>query len=115
MSSTPWILISVGILVVLLGIVAYFSTKNKKRKKDYFSIFIIGLIWFVIGIPSKSYFFIIVGAFYLVWGVAHRKEWKKNRFDWGKLSKKQKKWQIALTIGLAALLVAITCVLVLVQ
>jgi len=86
-----WILITVLVLLIVLGIIAIIISKNagkgKKRPSDYYNFFIMGIIWlpfgilmsFVDGDSSIGNIFIILGLVYTVIGLAHKKDWKKNR------------------------------------
>jgi len=89
---------------------------------DYYAFFLIGIIWLVAGIMMQlsdnatGTFFFIMGVVYVVMGLAHKKEWKKNHKPnkWKNLTKQERKFRIWIFIilgilvlaGLAALLLA---------
>ena len=109
----PWLIVSIGVLIILLGIIAVLvarKNQGKKRKTDYYSFFIMGIIWLPFGIAmqiidsdsSLGFIFIALGLAYSIIGLAHRKEWKKNRPS----NLMKKKMQIWLIVGLIALFLA---------
>ena len=93
MDSIMWILIFITVVIVVLGIFAIFFIKAKegKHKVDYYSLFIMGLIWLAFGIPLENSALWILGIVFLVIGLVNKDKWKKNRMDWKKVTKKQKK------------------------
>ncbi len=113
MSAIPWIFITVGILFVLLIIAIIVMMRRKSFKPDYYSLFMMGLIWTAIGIPLKNFFMSALGIIFLVVGLMHKKEWKQNRQAWSKLSKKDKKIRIIILVVLGLLVLAGLVVLVL--
>ena len=46
MSATPWIMISIAVILVILGVVAVVMTRKKKTPPDYYAMFILGISWF---------------------------------------------------------------------
>ncbi len=119
--AKPWILIAIAVFVVIFGILAVLAARARKRKNrpiDYFSWFIIGIIWVaagLIGFDNMPFFF-IMGLVFMIIGLVHKKEWKKNHEanKWKNLSKQEKKIRIWILLilgilvlaGLAALLIA---------
>lgn len=103
-----WILIFVAVAIVLLGVLAIFFIKSKegKHKVDYYSLFLIGLIWVAVGIPLKNSALWIVGVVFFIIGLANKEKWKKNRTDWKKVTKRQKKILYIAIVMLFLLLVA---------
>ena len=104
-----WILILVAILIVVLAIVAIINTKKgKKHKTDYYALFIMGVTWFPFGIimwfvdrdGTIWNIFTILGFIYLVMGLTHKKEWKKNKIPFNKLPKKEQKIKIVIITAL---------------
>jgi len=100
MTNVPWILFGIIVLLalVVLGIFI-FTKKGKKRKIDYHTFFIMGIIWLgagiALGIGSGSYALFIMGLIFTIIGLIHKKEWKQNIADrkkrWQSMSKKDKK------------------------
>lgn len=101
----PWIIIAVGVLVILLGIVYIFSIKKHKRPVDYYNLFIIGLIWTVIGIPLKNLILGLLGILFMVVGLVNKNKWKKNRKRWKNLSKDEKIITIVIMVILLLLVI----------
>ncbi|MGD9276812.1 MAG: hypothetical protein PVJ67_06600 [Candidatus Pacearchaeota archaeon] len=106
MSAFPWILVSVGILIILLLVLAVIFKKGQKHRTDYFAFFVIGLIWLPFGIVFQilapenfiGMMFIFLGLAYIILGLSHKKDWKKNQKCWKQLSKKERKIKLILTI-----------------
>ena len=107
MDTILWILISVAVSIVILGILAIFFIKadEGKHKVDYYSLFIMGVIWLVVGIPLDNSFLWILGIIFFIVGLANKDKWKKNKTDWKKVTKKQKNI-LYITIAMLFLLVA---------
>jgi len=83
-------------LLALFGIIAIIVRIRKgKQPTDYYAFFQMGIIFLPIGIVlsltldnfSMVNVFTIIGIIYLIIGLSHKKEWKKNQ----KASKKKKK------------------------
>ena len=92
-----WILISILVLVILLGIVAIVNIKKRKiSKPDYAAFFSMGMVWIAFGIIfyDSMFFFFPLGIVFLVLGLSHKKEWKKNYRSWKQLSKPEKALKI---------------------
>ena len=97
-----WLILAILILILLLFVVFIFFKKKKKHKPDYYTFFIMGIIWSVFGIISKeNSLFLIMGLAFMVIGLVHKKDWKKNHRTWKQLSKEERKWKMWLIIGLA--------------
>lgn len=87
----PWILISVAALIIVLGVI--YLLYQKKRTPDYYSLFIIGITWLVIGIPIKNYVLSAIGIVLMTIGLANKKKWQKRK-KWNELTKKEKNAKI---------------------
>jgi len=82
-----WLLISILIVIILLGVVALLVAK-KKPEKDYYSLFIIGVVWVPFGIImmflEPDYFlgtlFFLLGWCYFVIGILNKDKWKKKSY-----------------------------------
>jgi len=104
----PWILISIAILIVILFAIFIVKNKGKKHKTDYYAFFIIGLIWTIFGMFSYIRYkefngLFAIGIIFLILGLVHKKEWKKNHITWSQLDKKEKKLKLII-IGVGVLL-----------
>ena len=104
--TIPWILIAVGVLVFLLAIVFIFINKKKKIPPDYYTLFIVGITWFAIGLPLKNYFLWTVGLVLMAVGLANKDKWKKNHKTWKQLDKDEKNIRIVI-ISIVGVLVLI--------
>ncbi|MFH1452073.1 MAG: hypothetical protein ABIF88_02790 [archaeon] len=108
MANTPWILIAIATLIILLGIIFLFTYKIRGRKKaptDYYTFFILGIIWVVIGIPYQNYTLSAMGFIFMIIGATHKKDWKKNHEanKWENLSKEERKLRFWIIVSLGIL------------
>lgn len=103
-----WVLISVAIAIIILGILAilFIKAKEGKHKVDYYSLFIMSIIWLATGILLGNSALWILGIVFLVISLSNKDKWKKNRADWKKITKKQKDILYIATAMLFLLLVA---------
>lgn len=108
MSAIPWILIGVGIIIILFAVI--FALLVRKRKKyrgpDYYTFFIMGILWIPIGLAMKNYFLFAFGLVLMIVGLVNRKKWKQNRTSWKEMDKSERKLTIIVIILLALVLVA---------
>jgi len=102
----PWILISVLIVLIILGIVAILAKKKNKRPIDYYSFFIIGIIWTAFGIPLKNFALWGAGIVFLIIGLVNKNKWKKNRVRWSDLTPEEIRMKTFLIIILGILVLA---------
>jgi hypothetical protein len=101
-------------ILILLGIVAIVVSRKKKRPTDYYSLFVIGLVWFAIGLPLRNFVLGALGFIFMITGLVNRKKWGKNRKTWRVLTKSERKIRIIIitvlivliVLGLIALLMA---------
>ncbi len=111
MTSIPWILISVAVLIVLLAVIFIFALKkNKRREPDYFTFFILGIIWLGAGIPlginSNNWGFFIMGIAFMIIGLVNKDKWKKNHVRYKDLTPSEKKIKFWILIILGILVLA---------
>jgi hypothetical protein len=109
MAGNYWVMVSILILIVILGVMAIILAKDRKKKgPDYYTMFLIGLIWVPVGIfmqwKGDSPVFWLLGLIFLVIGLCHKKEWKRNHVKFSKLPKAQKRSTIILILVLALVL-----------
>jgi len=106
----------IGALIILLGGIAWLVIKSKKNlKPDYYSLFIIGLIWTPIGIVMENLVLWIMGAIFAIFGLVHKKEWENKSKSLMKGSKKEKRLRMILIGILIFLLIVGTAVLLLLE
>jgi len=99
----PWILIAVAVLILLLAVAAIFIRKKHKTPPDYYNLFIIGMMWVVIGIPLKNNVLWMMGLVFMTAGLVHKKDWKKNRRRWKDMDKDERIISIIVMILLGVL------------
>jgi len=106
MDGLYWALLGVFLLIIVVGILLVsLVLKRRREHTDYLAMFIIGLIWFVAGIPLKIWALSILGAGFAVVGLINRQFWGKNRMKWKDLDKHEKSVRIVLLIFLTLILV----------
>ncbi|MHA1989094.1 MAG: hypothetical protein ACW98D_20930 [Promethearchaeota archaeon] len=93
---------------MILGVLAivFIKAKEGKHKVDYYSLFLIGLIWIAVGLPLNNSVLWIIGLVFLIIGLANKDKWKKNKAEWKKMNKRQKNMLYIATVMLFLLLVA---------
>ena len=107
MSAIPWIMISIVVLIVLLAVVYFWINKGKKRRPvDYYSLFVIGLVWLPFGIIMKNPFFFIMALVFLGLGLVNKDKWKANRRRWKDLDKIERRAVLVITVVLMLLVFA---------
>ncbi len=112
METIPWLMISVGIVLLVFLAIFIFIKRKYKTPTDYYSLFVIGLIWTLIGVPSlftkeyslNSLFYL--GVVFLVIGLANKSKWKQNRRTWNDLTEPEKKLKKSIIIILGILVLA---------
>lgn len=102
----PWILIAVLIVLIIFGVLTFLLLRKKKRPVDYYSLFIIGVIWFIFGIASGNSMFWIMGLAFMVIGLINKDKWEKNRRRWDKMDKDEKRLMIIIMVILGLLVLA---------
>ncbi|MGC9310200.1 MAG: hypothetical protein ACP5E4_00580 [Candidatus Aenigmatarchaeota archaeon] len=77
--------------------------EKNKRPPDYYNLFIIGIIWLAVGLPFQNYALAGLGLAFMLAGLAHKKDWEKNRVRWSDLTPEEKKLRMAVTVALGIL------------
>ena len=97
------LLSAIAILVlVIMAIIVFTAFANRKeRKTDYYAFFLLGLMWIAMGLIPGNRIFLAIGAAFLLIGLYHKKEWKKNRARWSNFCKKEQKIRKIVFIVLA--------------
>ena len=115
----PWIIISIVILLILGIVIAVLAYKKKGRHQgtDYYTFFIIGLVWTLFGIyeqiRNSHSVFLALGIVFMAIGYAHKNKWKQNHLPFNKIEKNKKLLVIITIIGLLVLVVAALAVFIL--
>lgn len=105
-NSIPWIIISVAFLILLFLVIFIIFRRKKKHKPDYYTFFVVGIIWTIFGIISRENpLFFIMGLVFMAIGLTHKKDWKKNHKTWKQLDKDEQKLKMWLIIGLAVFVI----------
>ena len=104
MAFLIWIILAAIIALAIIMFLVFKFGKGKKHEPDYRTFFIIGLVFFVIGLPTKNYPLFILGLAFLGVGLVNKKKWKKQK-NWKQLSKKEKQIKLLIFIGLGVLIV----------
>lgn len=112
-----FILHAIFILVIslLIGGILLFRYTGKKHEVDYYSLFIMGLIFLPFGImlavstDNLGLFGIAaLGLIYLITGLKNKNKWKKPK-KWNQLNKEEKKTKkIAIIGGIISLIIGVT-------
>ena len=110
MAATPWLLVGIGLLIIILAVLFLRSRKTNKRPPDYYNFFIFGIIWLPLGILFNNNVLWMLGLVFLIAGLVHKKDWKKNRVRWDDFTDEEKKFRkivigiltLTLLIGIAA-------------
>ena len=108
MGEKLWMMLAIlAVLIILLVIMIIAAATGKKKiKTDYYTLFIVGLVWMVIGIPFGNNILMALGLIFALAGIVNKDKWKKNRRQWKHLSKLERKMHIAILIILTVLVVA---------
>lgn len=102
MVDTFWLIVVFAVLLVTL-LVWYFMAKKSGCGFDYYSMFIIGLIWMPFGFLTRLYWLGVIGTVMFVFGLYHKKSWRK-RCMWIDLSGADKWVRMVVILVLIALL-----------
>ena len=103
MTTTMWIVLAA--LVLLLAAVAWmFFGRKKKHQIDYYSLFVLGIIWIPLGIPLKSYIFSVIGGVLVIIALINKDKWRTNRKSIAKMGKNER-MILTLVTGLLVLAV----------
>jgi len=105
MSAIPWILISIGVLLILFAILFVYLIKRRKKPRppNYYAFFILGLIWLPTGIAMGNYALGAMGLVFMIVGLVNKKKWKKNRVTWKDMDPFERKFIIILIVALIIL------------
>ena len=99
-----WVLVSLGILALLVAFFGIFvwnmRKKGWKHETDYKAFFVMGVVWFPLGLLFDMPFFFILGLAYMAIGLANKDKWGKKTPANPKL---KKKLMLAMMAGIIAL------------
>ncbi len=103
MAAEIWVVL--GILVLSLFLFVLYFSRGKKRPTDYYSLFIIGVMWLFFGIITWNIPILIIGLMFSAVGLANKDKWKKTRVSWSKLTKEERRERLAIITVLAVLVI----------
>jgi len=106
MMSNFWMMIAIAVIIIILGVLCFFVYRKKQCGPDYYGIFIIGLIWFPVGLLMKNTGFGIIGLVFLIIGLINKEKWNQKKCEWKKMSSKEQKNKIV-TIAVLVILLLI--------
>lgn len=106
MDSIFWLFVTLATMLVIFVILIITKYRNKEYKTDYYALFILGLVWLVLGLPEKNYSLSTLGLIFLTIGLAKKKEWKSNHRSWSELSPKEKKIKLILIAVVLVMVIA---------
>jgi len=106
MDIRSWIWIGLAVFIVFIVLLdVWLSKMNKKNKMpiDYYTWFVTGMIWIIIGIPFHNIGLIFIGLIFMILSLIHKKEWKKNHAMKAKCCTDSRMTKILLIAGMILL------------
>ena len=100
------LIIGIAILVMLVAMIAiYMKSKNrdKQAETDYRAFFILGISFLPIGIATDNPGLWVMGAVFLILGLANRDKWKAEP-KWSELGPEKRRNVFFIILGLVMLL-----------
>ncbi|MFH1586182.1 MAG: hypothetical protein ABIB79_05430 [archaeon] len=87
-----WLIIVIATAIIVLGILAIVlaMTRKKKAPPDYYALFVMGIIWFPVGLAIDNTVFWVLGLIFATIGILNKDKWKKNRRHWKDMEKIEK-------------------------
>ena len=109
--QTPWILILILALLIVFGAIAVLTNKKEKRPPDYYTFFVMGIVWLIFGlamnclndVPLMGNSLFLMGIVFTIFGAANKSKWKANRVTWKDLTKSERKFKIIIIYLLGAI------------
>ena len=102
MAAILWIVLAT---IIILGIIAIFTIKKSKKphEPDYRTFFILGLVFFVIGLGSQNSAMWIIGLALFTIGITNKDKWKKQK-KWSELSSSERNIKFLIIGGVVVVL-----------
>ena len=111
-----WLAFGLAIMVIVAGILTIIlNLKPKGKSIDYYSLFIIGVIWVLAGAAIQNYPFSVLGAIFILVGLVKKREWEQNKKHWNKLNRDERRLVFAMIVILGLLVLAGIYVLLLIK
>jgi len=99
-----WLVVSIGVIILILLILALTLWKKKSNiPPDYYTLFVVGLSWFVVGFPMENIALTVIGVLFMIIGLVNKDKWQKNHKTWAHLTPEEKKLKMILMIVLGGL------------
>ncbi|OQY30914.1 MAG: hypothetical protein B6243_09395 [Anaerolineaceae bacterium 4572_5.2] len=102
-SPSLYIIIGIAVLIVLGLIFVIYRSKAENVKPDYRTMFILGAIWFPLGIALENPGSWGLGIVFMIAGLVNKDKWKEEK-KWSDLTSEEQKIKLILIIGIAILL-----------
>lgn len=85
---------SIIIFLIIVGLLAFFLGSKKLRKKgpDYYSFFIMGIIWMPVGIAVGNMGLWSLGLIFTLIGLLNRKKWKSSKDIYSNVTKEESRF-----------------------
>jgi len=99
------VLISIAIVLIALAVLAFFVLRKSGCGVDYYSMFIIGLVWLPVGLILKIPALWILGGILFIVGLVNKKAWRK-RCMWVNMRTGDKWARIIILLALIIILAA---------
>lgn len=111
MDAQLYIIFGILVLLILLAVVAIMRYRKHPVPPDYYSFFVMGIIWLgagsalmaANGVSGSGLFF--MGLIFTIVGFANKKKWKANRRRLEHLSLKEKKFRVIMIAIMTGILV----------
>ena len=101
-----WVMIAILVIGLVLAIVAFSLPKKKRAPIDYYTLFVMGIIWLPVGILLKNYGLAVIGIVFMAISLANKGKWKKNHQSYSQISNKQRKIAMWISVVLGFLVLA---------
>ena len=101
MNPSSWLLIIAGITLIAV-LLFFLETRKKKPKIDYYTLFIIAVIWLASGIAADNYFLLTLGLIGTLIALANKEEWKPKQ---KKLTRREERTRIIVLISLLVIFI----------
>jgi len=93
------------LLVIAFAAVSLYAVKKRKQETNHRAIFILGAFWVGAGIFLENLSLELIGLIFILVGLVKKKEWGKEKRDWMRMTKEEKKMQIIYFILFAILFI----------
>ncbi len=99
------LMIVIALIVLSILVATIIISRKYQIQPNFFSFFVIGLIWLPLGLVLRNHFLVIMGAAFLITGLINHKKWQ-TRIKWSELPEPVKRMKIFIVIFLAVLVFA---------